>query len=288
MFELDIDMLKEQGIQLFDTAKKTAQDIADKGKNQLELLNQQARLSKAQRQLGALVYSLHKAGEENQPLVDKYIDAVAEVEKSIEELKANMTPEECAACEAEEEEQIIAPAIQAAFAEKILAFGPFPADGFFAAVAAIGFGAISDPPMRAFPVIALLAAVGHALRFVLMQGGVDIATASLCASVVIGVGSLLLGGRIRCPMTVLFIPALLPMIPGMYAYKTVLALMQFMAGDAAAEQGALIVEVFRNGLTTMFVMFALAVGASLPLFIFHRQSFMMTRLLSPGDRTRRR
>ena len=66
MFELDIDMLKEQGIQLFDTAKKTAQDIADKGKNQLELLNQQARLSKAQRQLGALVYSLHKAGEENQ------------------------------------------------------------------------------------------------------------------------------------------------------------------------------------------------------------------------------
>lgn len=41
-------------------------------------------------------------------------------------------------------------------------------DGFFAAIAAIGFGAISDPPMRAFPVIALLAAVGHAFRFALM------------------------------------------------------------------------------------------------------------------------
>ena len=125
MFELDIDMLKEQGIQLFDTAKKTAQDIADKGKNQLELLNQQARLSKAQRQLGALVYSLHKAGEENQPLVDKYIDAVAEVEKTIEELKANMTPEECAACEPEEEEIIAdetteeAPAEEAAEEETI-------------------------------------------------------------------------------------------------------------------------------------------------------------------------
>ena len=35
-------------------------------------------------------------------------------------------------------------------------------DGFFAAVAAVGFGAVSDPPMRAFPAIALLAAVGHA------------------------------------------------------------------------------------------------------------------------------
>ena len=102
MFELDIDMLKEQGIQLFDTAKKTAQDIADKGKNQLELLNQQARLSKAQRQLGALVYSLHKAGEENPALVEKYINAVAEVEKAIEEIKSNMTDDERAEVEAQE------------------------------------------------------------------------------------------------------------------------------------------------------------------------------------------
>ena len=94
MFELDIEMLKEQGLQLVDSAKKTAQDLAGKGKNQLDLLNQQARLSKAQRQLGALVYSLHKAGEENQPLVDKYIEAIEGIEKSIEEIKANMTPEE--------------------------------------------------------------------------------------------------------------------------------------------------------------------------------------------------
>ena len=45
MFELDIEMLKEQGLQLVDSAKKTAQDLADKGKNKLDLLNQQARLS---------------------------------------------------------------------------------------------------------------------------------------------------------------------------------------------------------------------------------------------------
>ena len=102
MFELDIEMLKEQGLQLVDSAKKTAQDLADKGKNKLDLLNQQARLSKAQRQLGALVYSLHKAGEENPALVEKYIDAVAEVEKAIEEIKANMTDDERAEVEAQE------------------------------------------------------------------------------------------------------------------------------------------------------------------------------------------
>ena len=68
----------------------------------LDLLNQQARLSKAQRQLGALVYSLHKAGEENPALVEKYINAVAEVEKAIEEIKANMTDDERAEVEAQE------------------------------------------------------------------------------------------------------------------------------------------------------------------------------------------
>lgn len=69
MFELDINKIKEQSMQFVDTAYKAAMDIADKGKNQLDLASQQNRLAKAQRQLGALVYSLHNAEEENQPLV---------------------------------------------------------------------------------------------------------------------------------------------------------------------------------------------------------------------------
>ena len=64
MFELDINKIKEQSMQFVDTAYKAAMDIADKGKNQLDLASQQNRLAKAQRQLGALVYSLHKAGEQ--------------------------------------------------------------------------------------------------------------------------------------------------------------------------------------------------------------------------------
>ena len=84
-------------------------------------------------------------------------------------------------------------------------------DGFFAAVAGIGFGAISDPPLRAFKMIAILAALGHACRFCLMNYlGMDIATGSLFAGLVIGFGSLWLGKKVYCPMTVLYIPALLP------------------------------------------------------------------------------
>ena len=71
------------------------------------------------------------------------------------------------------------------------------------------------------------------------------------------------------------------MIPVMYAYKTVLALIRFMKSDDVSQSQQLIVEIFRNGLTTLFVMFALVIGVSLAMFIFYKQSFTMTRLLPP-------
>lgn len=152
-------------------------------------------------------------------------------------------------------------------------------DGFFAAIAAIGFSTLSDPPRRAFPSIALLAAIGHALRFCLMQyAAVDIATASFAAALAIGFGSLWLGSAIRCPMTVLYIPALLPMIPGIYAYKTIFSLILFMQslGDPALEVQYM-QQFFLNATVALSVIALLAAGATLPIFIFNRQAFSLTR-----------
>ena len=78
-------------------------------------------------------------------------------------------------------------------------------DGFFAAVAGIGFGAISDPPLRAFKMIAILAALGHACRFCLMNYlGMDIATGSLFAGMyntVIGQYTFFPNHKLPKPMT---------------------------------------------------------------------------------------
>ena len=148
-----------------------------------------------------------------------------------------------------------------------------------AAVAAVGFGAVSDPPMRAFPRIALLAAVGHALRFCLMNcAGMDIATASLCAATAIGFGSLWLGKAIRCPMTALYIPALLPMVPGIYAYKTVFSLIMFLQSLNDPGQGMQYMQLFfLNATVSLSVIALLAAGATLPIFVFNRRAFSLTR-----------
>lgn len=152
-------------------------------------------------------------------------------------------------------------------------------DGLLAAVAGIGFGAISHPPKRAFLYIAILAAIGHALRYFLMHAiQVDIAAASFCASLVIGLFTLWFGRITYCPMTVLYIPALLPMVPGMYAYKTVFGLMMFMQhlkDEALAPK--YLQETFGNAVVTVSTVFLLALGATLMIFIFPKRAYSMTR-----------
>lgn len=151
-------------------------------------------------------------------------------------------------------------------------------DGFFAAVAGIGFGAISDPPLRAFKMIAVLAALGHACRFCLMTYlGVDIATASLFAGLVIGFGSLWLGKKVYCPMTVLYIPALLPMI-GKFAYNMVFSLIMCLQTVHEPDKLQKYMEMFfSNSLIAGTVIFMLAVGASFPMFLFPHRAFSLTR-----------
>lgn len=152
-------------------------------------------------------------------------------------------------------------------------------DGFFAAIAGIGFGAISDPPLRAFKTIAILAALGHACRFCLMTYlGVDIATGSLFAGLVIGFGSLWLGKKVYCPMTVLYIPALLPMIPGKFAYNMVFSLIMCLQNVNDPDKLDKFMSMFfSNTLIASTVIFMLAVGATFPMFLFPHRAFSLTR-----------
>lgn len=157
-------------------------------------------------------------------------------------------------------------------------------DGLFAAVAGVGFGAISDPPLRAFRYIALLAAVGHACRFCLMTYlGWDIATSSLFGSLTIGFGSLWLGKKVFCPMTVLYIPALLPMVPGKFAYNMIFSLIMFLQTmDDPQEKMKYMSMFFSNTIVTTTVISLLAAGATLPHFIFSKRAFSLTRC-KPGE-----
>ena len=96
---MDFNKIKEMGLEYAEKGKNAVQDLAEKGKTQALIVNEQGKLLKAQRQLGALVYSLAKGKEENQPLVDKYIEMIDTIEQEIARLKASLTPAEAAEVE---------------------------------------------------------------------------------------------------------------------------------------------------------------------------------------------
>ena len=68
------------------------------------------------------------------------------------------------------------------------------------------------------------------------------------------------------------------MIPGMYAYRTVFSLIKFLQSSNNDNEAIhYLLEIFKNGITTASVLFALAVGATIPIFIFYKRAFTMTR-----------
>ncbi len=157
-------------------------------------------------------------------------------------------------------------------------------DGLFAAFAAIGFAIISNPPRRAILISALLAAIGHGLRYFLMNSelfGMRVTIASFFAAFIIGLISIPFAKSIHCPAEVFAFPSLLPMIPGMFAYKTLLAINRLLHSAGENNNIDCIVSIFQNGLTTIFILFALVLGVSIPVFMFQKHSFSMTRVLPP-------
>ena len=148
-------------------------------------------------------------------------------------------------------------------------------DGLFAALAATGFAIISNPPRRAIMISAFLAAVGHGLRYFLIHSdlfGMRITIASFFAAFIIGIISIGFAKRIHCPAEVFSFPSLLPMIPGMYAYKTLLAINRLLHSESGGAT-EYIINIFQNGLTAVFILFALVLGVSIPVFLFHKPSF---------------
>lgn len=152
-------------------------------------------------------------------------------------------------------------------------------DALFSAIAAMGFAVISNPPRRAVAASAILSAVGHSFRYYLLHVcDLDIATATFLASLLIGVMSFAFAKLMRCPNEIFTFPSLLPMIPGMYAYRMFLSLASFIRSEDTANNLQLINDIFYNGTTAIFVLIALVVGVSIPVMLFHSESFKVTRL----------
>lgn len=150
-------------------------------------------------------------------------------------------------------------------------------DGFFAALAAIGFAAISNPPRRAYPYCAVIAAIGHAARYFLVNAAAcHFVVSNFIAALIIGSLAVFIAQKAKCPAETVSFPALLPMIPGMYAYRTFQNLILCLSDQEQQFHHYFYLCAY-NGLTCLAVLLLMAVGVTIPIFIFKNISFHATR-----------
>lgn len=153
-------------------------------------------------------------------------------------------------------------------------------DALFAAMAAIGFSSISHTPSRVYIVCALAAAIGHSLRYILVSPQVlnlNIVLASTVAAFAVGLTAVLFAPRVKCPAEVCLFPALLPMIPGMYACRSIEALLGCLRFSPEAGGSHYFYLLGYNGLMCVFIVLGMVIGANIPIFMLKNISFQATR-----------
>lgn len=152
-------------------------------------------------------------------------------------------------------------------------------DAFFSAIAAIGFAAISRPPRNAYLYCALIAGVGHSLRYVLMNSALamHIIPATFIAAFAIGVLAVLLSPLSKIPAETYLFPSLLPMIPGIYAYKTFAGLAKCIFSPENESFNHNFYLFGNNALICGCILLCMVIGAVIPIFLIKRISFQATR-----------
>ncbi len=83
---MDWNQLRNAAATMADKVVNATGEVVEKGKKQVDILNLESRLARAQRQLGALVYSLAQNGEQQPDLVEQYIQEIAEIEQQLNDV----------------------------------------------------------------------------------------------------------------------------------------------------------------------------------------------------------
>ncbi len=151
-------------------------------------------------------------------------------------------------------------------------------DFSFAFCVAIGFGSLFNTPNRVLLIAGLLGGLGHALRFTLYEGVcLGLITSTLSGTVLIGLLGIVLAHKVHTPPIVFTMPACITMIPGMYAYKTMLGFIRLTDESGLVRNPQDLDNTFHNLVLTASLLFCLAVGISIGVLLFRQSSVKMLK-----------
>ncbi|MGL4751886.1 MAG: threonine/serine exporter family protein [Aeromonadaceae bacterium] len=140
-------------------------------------------------------------------------------------------------------------------------------DAFWSAIPAVGFAMLFSVPPRFLKYCAVVGALAHSLRALLIHYGMPIEWATLAASSLVSLIFVYLSRRLLAPRPVFTVACIIPMIPGKFAFNTIIAVLSMNSEGASAH---LISAALENGLKTLIILVALSFGLAIPPLIIYR------------------
>lgn len=145
----------------------------------------------------------------------------------------------------------------------------FLIDGFWALLAGLGFAMVFNIPRTMLWAAVLAGGLGHGTRFVLHDFGMNLPAASLAGAFVVGLWAIWCARHFQRPSLIFSIPGVIPMIPGKFAYSTMIGLIKLATAEHIGAEA--LGEVMHNMVMTGLILGALASGIAAPQLIFMRR-----------------
>jgi len=144
--------------------------------------------------------------------------------------------------------------------------------GIWFGFAALGFAILFNVPPRTLLIIWLLAAVGGLTKLLMLHFDIGVVLASFGGASVIGILSIPAAHNKHAPPLVFAIPAVIPMVPGVFAYKMILGLIKLAGDPNTSLYPQILSETVNNALKVLFILMSLAVGVAIPMLITRKNS----------------
>ncbi len=147
-------------------------------------------------------------------------------------------------------------------------------DAFWSAIAAVGFAILFNVPRYTLPACALTGAVGHGLRAgLIVVFGMPIEAATILAATAVGFLGEFFARRYRIPRLIFVVPGVIPMVPGAFAYRTVLGIFEITGlTDLTSVAGVeVLLETAVYAIRTALILVGLSFGIIAPNLLFRRQ-----------------
>jgi uncharacterized membrane protein YjjB (DUF3815 family) len=145
-------------------------------------------------------------------------------------------------------------------------------DFSLAYVVAVGFAILFNTPRRVLYIAGVLGGLGHGIRFLLLTYHLPIIQSTLAAAVFIGLCGIYCAHKAHVPPVVFTMPACITMIPGLYAYRTMLGCIKMTDWEKLMHDPSKLAQTAHYFVMTASLLFCLAIGICFGALIFRKKS----------------